>query len=333
MRTIILTLGDPGGIGPELVRRTLSPDSPDTIRTPTEVRRFLVLGPEAWLRKHLDGLQPFWTTLDSVREVSEQGPGVYLFQPEGLDGLDGPLGRPSLEGGLAAGTTLETAVELMNDGVGQALLTCPLNKATLQQAGFDFPGHTEFLAERSGAGRDNICMHLAGPRLRVSLVTTHPPLARVAELVTRERILTCLKLTADHLRRLGLDGPVAVCGLNPHAGESGRMGREEIDIIAPAVEEARGLGLDAVGPLPADSLFHFAAKGDYGAVLAMYHDQGLAPLKLLHFSEAVNTTLGLPWPRTSPDHGTAYDLVGTGQASITSFTAALEMLKRLVANS
>ena len=330
MRTIIVTLGDPGGIGPEILCRTLS----DTALTTMGTDRFLILGPEAWLAKHLNGMKPFWTTLDSVGQLSEAGPGVHVFQPDGLSEIVGPMGRASVEGGLAAGKALEAAVTLMNQGMGQGLLTCPLNKDKLQEAGFDFPGHTEFLAERTGVGRENICMHLAGPRLRVSLATTHPPLSRVPGLITRERILTCLKLTARHLARLGLantgSGPIAVCGLNPHAGESGRMGREEIEIIGPAVEEARGLGIDAQGPLPADSLFYFAAQGRYAGVLAMYHDQGLGPLKLLHFSEAVNVTLGLPWPRTSPDHGTAYDLVGAGTASTTSFEAALDMLLKLI---
>ena len=149
--------------------------------------------------------------------------------------------------------------------------------------------------------------------------------------MTRERILRCLRLTRAFVKTLGLVGPIGVCGLNPHAGESGKIGDEEIKTIIPALEVAGQEGLDVVGPIPADTIFHFAAKGNYAAVLAMYHDQGLAPLKLLHFSQAVNVTLGLPYPRTSPDHGTGYDLVGTGTASIKSFQAALDMLRLLVA--
>ncbi|MBI9081550.1 MAG: 4-hydroxythreonine-4-phosphate dehydrogenase PdxA, partial [Pseudodesulfovibrio sp.] len=190
-----------------------------------------------------------------------------------------------------------------------------------------------------GVGEDQVCMHLCGhdsgdtvsPKLHVSLVTTHPPLCRVPELVTRERILRCLHLTDEFVKILGLSGPVGVCGLNPHAGESGKIGDEEIKTIIPALETAREQGLDVVGPIPADTIFHFAAKGEYSAVLAMYHDQGLGPLKLLHFGQAVNVTLGLPYPRTSPDHGTGYDLVGSGKASIKSFQAAFDLLRLLVA--
>lgn len=230
------------------------------------------------------------------------------------------------------------AVRLLKGGLAEGLLTCPLNKAMLQKAGFDFPGHTEFLAEKLGAGADQVCMHLCGhdpddtdaPMLRVSLVTTHPALRDVPRLVTKERILRCLRLTNDFVRAMGLEGPVAVCGLNPHAGESGRIGDEEALVVEPALAQALEEGLDVAGPIPADTLFHFAAKGDYPAVLAMYHDQGLGPLKLMHFSEAVNVTLGLPYPRTSPDHGTGYDLVGTGRASIKSFRAAFDMVRRLV---
>jgi len=166
--------------------------------------------------------------------------------------------------------------------------------------------------------------------LRVSLVTTHPPLCDVPRLVTRAGILRALAHTADFVARLGLSGPIGVCGLNPHAGESGRIGREDEEVVGPAVREAKALGLNVEGPIPADTLFHFAARGRYAAVLAMYHDQGLAPLKLLHFGEAVNVTLGLPIVRTSPDHGTGYDLVGTGRAKLTSFVAALDLARRLV---
>lgn len=331
MRTLCITLGDPCGLGPELVVRHFA-DAPEP------GGRFLLIGPESALERELGRIDtPFhYERINSPEEVSGKGPGLYLYQPSCLDGVEFVPCKATTEGGLAAGASLDTAVEVLKDGIAQGLLTCPLNKAMLQSAGFDFPGHTEFLAEKLGAGRGEVCMHLCGhdpeddsPKLRVSLVTTHPPLKDVPALVTEERILRCLRLTADFVRTLGLDGPVGVCGLNPHAGESGRIGREEIDTIIPALEKARAEGLDVAGPIPGDTIFHFAAKGAYPAVLAMYHDQGLAPLKLLHFSRAVNVTLGLPYPRTSPDHGTGYDLVGTGEASIDSFRAALDMLLRL----
>ncbi|MDD4952579.1 MAG: 4-hydroxythreonine-4-phosphate dehydrogenase PdxA [Desulfovibrionaceae bacterium] len=321
MRTLCVTLGDPAGLGPELVARTLSKARPG----PNE--RLLILGPLSGLA----GLRV--RALGEPGEIAYLPAGVYAFEPPGLSGLVFRPGLASPEGGLAAGLSLEAAISLLGSGVCQGLVTCPLNKAMLQAAGFDFPGHTEFLAQGLGVGRDNVCMHLCGPRLRVSLVTTHPPLKDVPGLITRERILRCLRLTSDFVRGLGHTGPLAVCGLNPHAGESGRIGREEIEVIGPAVDQAKSEGLDVVGPLAADTVFYFAARGDYAAVLAMYHDQGLGPLKLLHFSEAVNVTLGLPCPRTSPDHGTGYDLVGTGRACLDSFKAALDLARRMVAGT
>ncbi len=320
MKTILLTLGDPGGLGPELVARFFT-------QTPESECRVLVLGPEKSLALLAD---TFWTRLDNPAEITGLGPGVYLHEPKELAGLDLPAGKATLEGGRAAGVCLELAVQLLKGNVGQGLCTCPLNKAMLQAAGFDFPGHTEFLAERLGVGRENVCMHLGGPKLKVSLVTTHPPLKDVPKLISKQRIIHCLRLTASHLATLGISGHIAVCGLNPHAGESGKIGTEEVEIIKPAIEQAKQLGIDCIGPIPADTLFHFAAQGAYPATLAMYHDQGLGPLKLLHFHEAVNITLGLPYPRTSPDHGTGYDLVGTGKADLTSFINALKMVKLMV---
>lgn len=322
---LLLTLGDPDGLGPELACRLLGrPGAPPAFPV-------LALGPETALAAHarVAGLPRFWTRVEDPAQA--RGPGVRLLVPPGLEDFRPAPGRVRPEGGRAAGLALEAACALLAAGQAAGVVTCPLHKAMLQAAGFAFPGHTEFLAERLGPGRDQVCMHLCGPRLRVSLATTHPPLADVPRLLTRERILRCLSLTADLMRRQGVSGPVAVCGLNPHAGEGGTIGREEIEIIGPAVEQARAAGLDVAGPLPADSLFHFAAKGAYAAVLAMYHDQGLGPLKLLHFGEAVNVTLGLPVVRTSPDHGTGHDLVGTGKASPASLKAALNLARRLLA--
>jgi len=342
MLTLCVTLGDPCGLGPELTVRHFA-------HARRREERVLVLGPEAVLVRELNrlGLPVFWEVLDDPAAIAGKAAGVYVHEPVALRGLDFPPGRATVQGGRAAGTCLDEAVALLRAGLAHGLLTCPLNKAMLQAAGFDFPGHTEFLAQRLGVGADQVCMHLCGhdpdadvastsgpgespaPVLRVSLVTTHPALRDVPGLVTTERVLRCLRLTARFVEALGLGGPVAVCGLNPHAGESGRIGDEEARIIEPAMDAARAEGLDVAGPFPADTLFHFAARGDYPAVLAMYHDQALAPLKLLHFSRAVNVTLGLPHPRTSPDHGTGYNLVGTGKASIGSFQAALDMLRRL----
>lgn len=335
MKTLCITLGDPGGLGPELVVRHFQEGLPGSDE------RILLIGPRIALDRELGrvGEVPFFEPLADPSEILDKGAGVYLFEPPEIASLGFSAGKPTVEGGLAAGTSLDAAITALRSNLADGLLTCPLNKAMLQKAGFDFPGHTEFLAEKLGVGADRVCMHLCGhdpeddasPKLRVSLVTTHPPFCKVPELVTRERILCCLRLTSAFIETLGLVGPIGVCGLNPHAGESGRIGDEEITTIIPALEAAVQEGIDVRGPVPADTIFHFAAKGDYAAVLAMYHDQGLAPLKLLHFSQAVNVTLGLPCPRTSPDHGTGYDLVGSGKASIKSFQAAFDMLRRLVA--
>jgi 4-hydroxythreonine-4-phosphate dehydrogenase len=322
---LLLTLGDPDGLGPELVCRLLG--GPAALSGAP----LLLLGPESALDAAVRaaGQGRFWTRVEDVAQAS--GPGVHLLVPPGLEDFRPAPGKARPEGGRAAGLALDAACALLAAGRAAGVVTCPLHKAMLAAAGFDFPGHTEFLAERLGVGREGVCMHLCGPKLRVSLVTTHPPLADAPRLVTRERVLRCLHLTADLLRRQGIPGPVAVCGLNPHAGEGGTIGREEIEVIAPAVEQARAAGLDVAGPLPADSLFHFAARGKYAAVLAMYHDQGLGPLKLLHFGEAVNVTLGLGVVRASPDHGTGHDLVGTGRASAASLQAALDLALRLLA--
>jgi 4-hydroxythreonine-4-phosphate dehydrogenase len=318
-RPLIITLGDPGGLGPEIVSRLLSENG----AAPGAPR--IIIGPESaleWCLETFD-LPKFWTRMEPER-AGEAFDGIMLLEPDGLDDFQPTPGTPSVAGGRAAGLALETACSLLEAGKARGLVTCPLNKAMLQEAGFDFPGHTEFLAERLGPGRGGVCMHLAGERLRVSLVTTHPPLSEVPKLVTRERVLRCLELTWDLMLRQGLtDSPIAVCGLNPHAGESGKIGSEDSEIIAPAIEAARSKGIDATGPLPADTVFHFAAAGRYSSVLAMYHDQGLPPLKLLHFGEAVNITLGLPYVRTSPDHGTGYDLVGTGKAGVSSMKDAI----------
>ncbi|MGE4506668.1 MAG: 4-hydroxythreonine-4-phosphate dehydrogenase PdxA [Desulfovibrionaceae bacterium] len=320
-RTVCITLGDPNGLGPELVCRWLA-------ENPKTDERLVLIGPETSLVPHARrlGIGSPWTRIDSPEG---REPGVFLLEPDGLAFFTPEPGACTTLGGMSAGLSLEAACELLLSGRAQALVTCPLNKAGLQMAGFDFPGHTEFLAARAGLSPDGVCMHLCGPRLRVSLVTTHHPLADVPKLITGEKILSCLRQTADFLGALKLSGPIAVCGLNPHAGEQGRLGHEEEEIIAPAIAQARAQGLNVEGPFAADTVFHRAYLGEFPAVLAMYHDQGLGPLKLAHFGNAVNVTLGLPFVRTSVDHGTGYELVGRDRADITSFLAALDLARRL----
>lgn len=324
---LLLTLGDANGIGPELICRLHQLGG--LARTE---RALVLIGPESALNVHCQrlGLEPFWQTVDSLDQLSGLS-GLFCLQPSALAGWSPNLGRAEVQGGLAAGYSLETACYLLLSERAEGLITCPLNKAMLQEAGFEFPGHTEFLAMYSGLGSDDVCMLLAGDRLRVGLATTHPRLKDVPDLLTAGKIERCLLQIWDFVQALGYqDAPIGVCGLNPHAGEGGCIGDEELRIIAPAIEKASRRGIAVNGPWPADSLFYRAYHKEFSAVLAMYHDQGLGPLKLVHFGKAVNVTLGLPFVRTSVDHGTAYDLVGQDRAEVDSLERALDLAETLV---
>lgn len=235
-------------------------------------------------------------------------------------------GRPDPTNGPATVEAIARAVDLVRSGTASAVVTNPIQKETLYQAGFDHPGHTEYLAALSGPGTVPV-MLLAAPALKVVPVTIHIPLSEVPRQLTTETILVTARVTADALRRdFGIARPrLALAGLNPHAGEGGALGREDGDVIAPAVAVLRSEGIDARGPLPADTLFHEEARATYDVALGMYHDQVLVPLKTLDFWGGVNVTLGLPFVRTSPDHGTALELAGTGRARVDSLKAALEL--------
>jgi len=235
-------------------------------------------------------------------------------------------GQPDPANGPATVEAIARAVSLVRDGSAAAVVTNPIQKETLYQAGFDHPGHTEYLAALSGPGTVPV-MLLAAPALRVVPVTIHIPLSAVPAALTTERIVTTARITATALRRdFAIESPrLALAGLNPHAGEGGALGREDGDVIAPAVEALRAEGIDARGPLPADTLFHEEARTTYDVVLGMYHDQVLVPLKTLDFWGGVNVTLGLPFVRTSPDHGTALSLAGTGMARTDSLKAAIDL--------
>jgi 4-hydroxythreonine-4-phosphate dehydrogenase len=324
MPDLILTLGDPNGLGPQLVSRI------PTEKLCPKDSRLILIGPESCLTHHCqkDRRSPFWEKTTFENLLQDNTSGIKLLQPEGE--FKPAFGRATINGGLLAGQSLELACSLLSKNLFSGLITAPLNKSTLNRAGFNFPGHTEFLAEYSGVGKDNVCMHLCGDRLRVSLATTHPRLRDVPDMITRDRVLNCLRLTSDFLHRITPEkSRIAVCGLNPHAGESGQIGTEEREIIRPAIEIARQQGINAEGPFPGDTIFYHAARGEYEAVLAMYHDQGLAPLTLLHFKQAVNVTLGLPFVRTSVDHGTGYDLVHSQNADPGSLEKALDLAATL----
>ena len=239
-----------------------------------------------------------------------------------------PVGAISAAAGRAAYAAI---VEATNDALAKrvdAIATGPINKAAFAEAGLHWKGHTDLLGHLCAV--DEVAMMFWSERLRVVLATVHIPLAEVPSALTTERLLDVLTLTSSSLPRFGIQSPrLAVAGLNPHAGEGGLLGREELDVFAPAIASARGQGIDVVGPLPADTLFVRAARGEFDAVIAAYHDQGLVPVKLLAFGRAVNVTLGLPIIRTSVDHGTAFDIAGKGIADEGSLVEAVLLAARL----
>jgi 4-hydroxythreonine-4-phosphate dehydrogenase len=277
-----ITLGDPAGIGPEIVRAALASG-----RLPGNAECLVIGEPVA-----------------------------------------GSLGQPTRETARAALAALEKSVALARDGELHAVVTGPIHKARMYEIGFPFPGQTEFFADRCGTA--NFAMLLTGGKLTVALVTTHLPLRDVPAALKKDEIVRVGLLLEDFLRRRKIHNPrIAVAGLNPHAGESGALGREEIEIIAPAVAELNARSPRFAGPFSPDTLFHHAANGDWDGVLCMYHDQGLIPLKLHAFHEGVNVTLGLPFPRTSPDHGTAFEIAGKGIARADSMIAAITLAAEL----
>jgi 4-hydroxythreonine-4-phosphate dehydrogenase len=324
---IALSLGEPAGIGPEIIVKAwsaLRADGP----------AFMVVGDAQSLAAASNA------GASIIRSVSSPGEAAGVFA-EALPVLNLPLSSAVVAGKPAAAAApsvirwIETAAGLALSGEAGALVTAPIAKATLYAAGFHFPGHTEFLGELAsappGAGGRGPIMMLAAVDLRVSLVTIHEPLAKVAGILTVERIVNAGLVTAQALTNdFGVDRPrLAVAALNPHAGEGGALGDEEKSIIAPAVLVLREAGVDASGPHPADSLFHAEARRRYDAVLCMYHDQALIPVKMLDFWGGVNVTLGLPIVRTSPDHGVGLDIAGRGQARPDSLIAAIRMAARI----
>lgn len=318
---LALTMGDPVGVGPEIIVLAL--------RDPAiyDLCRPLVLGDLTAMTRARDLLTPEL----KVHLVEHPRDGLYapgtldLLALSHLEPEDCRFGLPTPAAGAAMVSYILTAIRLCQSGEAHAMVTGPISKMAMHLAGFHYPGHTELLAEKTGA--TEVAMMLAGGTFRVVLATIHIPLAEVPERLTQEGLVRLLRLTHECLKRdFGLARPrLAVAALNPHASEGGLFGREEQEIIIPAVLEAHGAGVAVSGPFPADTLFWRHAQGEFDAVIAMYHDQGLIPIKLLHFMDAVNITLGLPIIRTSVDHGTAYNLAGTGQAHPGSLSAALRM--------
>lgn len=319
---IAITMGDPCGVGPEIIIKALQSPEIANICVP-----FVIGDTKAMARALMVCGSPMQLKEIAAPEEARQAPAdtIPLMPLSRLAVEDLVYGKPTAAGGDAVYRYICTAARLCLDGSAAAMATAPISKEAMNRAGHDYPGHTELLADLCGTS--DYVMMLAGDVLRVSLVTIHEALRDVPGLVSFERVLKTIRVTAAGVRRLtGIPQPrLAVLALNPHCGEGGMFGNEERDIIGPAIQAAQAEGIDAVGPLSADTLFHFARQGAYDGVVAMYHDQGLIPLKMLHFDDAVNVTLGLPIIRTSVDHGTAYDLAGTGTASESSLLAAIRM--------
>ena len=316
---IAVTMGDPCGIGPEIIAKALA--RPEV----REVCRPLVLGDEGALRRAL-AITGAPLSVICCETPPESAPTdcIPLLPLSKLAFDDMPFGAPTIASGSAMAGYITEAARLCLDGSIDAMATAPINKEAMNRAGILHPGHTELLAELTGTSE--FVMMLAGERLRVALVTIHEALADVPRLVTTEKVLATIRITHRDLDRYFRQNPrIAVLALNPHCGEGGMFGDEEERIIGPAIARAREEGIDVSGPHSADTLFHFAVQGDFDAVVCMYHDQGLIPLTLLHFDDGVNITLGLPIIRTSVDHGTAYNLAGTGRASEASMAAAIRM--------
>jgi len=312
-------MGDPTGIGPEIIVKALSTEEVFRICRP------VVFGDPGVLSRAIR-IQNLSATLEAVDRIPQDGylPGkIFLFPLTRLEDASLRFGRPDRACGEAMVRYIEEAVKRAKNRELDAITTCPINKKAMNEAGYSFPGHTELLAHLTGAS--SVAMMFLGSKWRIVLVTIHLPLKDVSRGVSKDRILSILRLTDEGMRKyFAIPHPkIAVLGLNPHCGEEGLLGDEEKKEILPAIAEAKLLGMGAEGPFPADSFFNGSGSHAFDAVVAMYHDQGLIPVKMLNFKEAVNVTLGLPFVRTSVDHGTAYDIAGKGLADPTNLVKAI----------
>ena len=321
---LALTLGDPAGIGPDVTLLAY------TARREATIPPFVLLGDKTVLVQRADllGLSVPIATVSSPKDALAIFDDALPLLPVEVEGTT-VAGQPSIAGTDAVKRSIETAVLLVQRGEAGAVVTNPVSKAHLYGAGFPFPGHTEYLAAlagKDGAPLMPVMILIAGP-FKVVPTTIHIPLKDVPQTLTQDLLRETIRITDRDLRRFfGYESPrLAVSGLNPHAGEGGSLGREEVEIIAPVIAAQQAQGLDISGPYPADTLFHTAAREGYDAAVCMYHDQALVPFKTLAFDEGVNVTLGLPFVRTSPDHGTAFDIAGTGTANPRSLIEALHL--------
>lgn len=317
MAPIAVSLGDPAGIGPEITGKTWAG------RDDHALKPFFAVGDPGSIRAVWDGPVEKIESPDQAESVFSRA--LPLLPVESGEAVT--PGRPTPEGARCALDSLELAVGLARSDAALAVVTGPVSKSRLYDIGFSHPGQTEFVAERCGVSRDNIAMMLAGPSLRTIPITTHIPLRDVPDIISVEMVVNKARAAARGLaRNFGIASPrLAFAGLNPHAGEFGALGREEIDILEPAIAQLREEGIDALGPFAADTMFHAAARETYDVALCLYHDQALIPLKTLHFDEGVNLTLGLPIVRTSPDHGTAFEIAGNNIAHPGATIAAVSL--------
>jgi 4-hydroxythreonine-4-phosphate dehydrogenase len=313
-RPMGITMGDPAGIGPEIIAKLFAEGTPASA---------IVIGDAGILRRAvaLLGL-PLEVVEVETPDSAKGGAGRIEVLPVGALPPDLPFGRIDARAGAAAFAYISHAIDEVQAGRISAIVTAPINKAAMNAAGIDYPGHTEILAER--AGTSDYAMMLANDELRVLLVSIHVSLSDAIRMVTVENELRAIRLADLAGRQFGIARPrVAVAGLNPHAGEGGMFGEEDDAIIAPAVARARGEGIAVSGPLSGDTVFMRARRGEFDIVVAQYHDQGLIPVKYLGLDHGVNITVGLPFVRTSVDHGTAFEIAGTGEASASSLRHAL----------
>lgn len=322
---IAVSMGCPAGIGPEILCKLFSRDQMPAAGQAIVFGDIGVLRQAGRLVQHPPVIVP-WQPGEPVLKGT-----LPVFQVGQIGDLTVHWGHPDRTTGKAMGRYIEEAVHHIEHGHCSALVTCPIGKKNLQDAGYQYPGHTEMLAALTKTAQ--VRMMMAGPRLKVVLATIHEPLRRVSALLSREEVRDCIETTRLALQRdFAVARPrIAVAGLNPHAGEASLFGTEEKDIIGPAVAECSTRG-EVSGPWPPDTVFYQAASGRFDAVVAMYHDQGLIPFKLLHFHDGVNVTLGLPLVRTSVDHGTALDIAGKNCADPSSLAAALAMAQVIVHN-
>jgi len=324
---IAITMGDPAGIGPEVVLKALADERIRALCRP------LVVGDPRVLEvaKAFAGVDLPLRGLGNIDEAQFTASTLEVLDLGNCDPTQVTLGQVSALAGRAAVASVMRATELALVRQVEAIVTGPLNKASMRSAGYDYIGHTEILAELCHAPR--VTTMLAVGPLRVVHVTRHVPLSQVASLITRERVLETIRLAQEGMRLWGIEqARIGVAALNPHGGESELLGREEMEEIGPAVERAQAEGIGAQGPFPADSIFFRAIRGEFDAVVAMYHDQGHIPIKTYGFEESVTVTLGLPIVRTSVDHGTAFDIAGQSMADARSMKEAIRLAARLAAS-